>query len=257
MLWNRLRRAREAEGGDSSASFGTTLGRNLPFFAIELVVVFVGVYLAFLLGNRQEEASEREIALKYRDALICDFEMLASSLRSEEQKLRRHLEVVKEIEEGLRPDIPVGEFYHLHDDLLLQAGFDSQNFESLDERLVVNLVRGRFALRSVGQPVERLNALMDHVLLPMHSGGNQGYYDGDGELLPHLEPYPRLVRQILRANLTLQAIVRGDALPSLKLERMGVDMDDALQMPREEILELLTGFDSPCEDDDPDPAESQ
>lgn len=253
MFWNRLRRAREDEMADTPATlpgFGARLRRNLPFFAIELLVVFVGVYLAFLLGNRREAAREFEVAMKYRDSLICDFEMLISSLGSEEEKLRRHLQVVREIEQGLEPDIPVDEFYYLHDDLVLQAGFDSQNFESLDERLVTNLTRGRFALHSVEQPVARLNSFMDTVLLPMMRSGDRRYYDAQGKLLPHLEAYPRLIRGTFRANLVLQQIVQGDALPSLKLERLGVDMDEALGMEQEEVMEILTGFDSPCESDE-------
>ncbi len=59
------------------------------------MVVFVGVYLAFELGNRRETARELEVALKYRETLICDFEMLVSSLHGELEKLRQHVEVVK------------------------------------------------------------------------------------------------------------------------------------------------------------------
>lgn len=205
--------------------FGVRLRRNLPFFAIELLVVFVGVYLAFLLGNRQEAAREQEVALKYREALICDFEMLVASLHSQLEELRRHLQVVQQIEEGLQPDIPVSEFYYLHDNQVIQAAFDSQNFESLDSFLVQNIVQGRIALLSLEQQVDRLNEFMSFTLVPMHREGDRRYYDGEGTLLPHLEAYPRLVRGAARANARLQNILRGDALVSLHLETMGIDLE--------------------------------
>ncbi len=229
MFWNRLRRAREDEMAETPATlpgFGARLRRNLPFFAIELLVVFVGVYLAFLLGNRQEAAREQEVALKYREALICDFEMLVSYLHGEREKLLGHLQVVEQIEEGLQPDLPLSEFYYLHDDQVIQAAFDSLNFESLDSLLVQNIVQGRIALLSLQQQVDRLNEFMSWTLTPMQREGDLRYYDDEGNLLPHLEAYPRLVRGTAQANVRLQRILRGDALLSLHLETMGIDLLD-------------------------------
>ena len=235
MLWNRLRRAREAEGGDTSASRGTTLARNLPFFAIELVVVFVGVYLAFLLGNRQATEREREVALKYREVLICDFEILVSSLHEQLRELRPHRQVIRQIDEGLQPDIPLSEFYYLYDDRVLQAAFDSQNFESLDSRLVQAIVRGRVLLLSLERNVDHLNAFMTTTLAPMHRDGDRRFYDDEGNLLFHLEAYRRLVEAITDVNVGLQRVLRGEALFSLHIETMGIDLED------------LVGFDA----DDP------
>lgn len=239
MFWNRLRRAQEDEMAETPATlpgFGARLRRNLPFFAIELLVVFVGVYLAFLLGNRQEAASEQELALKYREVLICDFEILVSFLHDQLEDLRPHRQVVRQIEEGLEPDIPLGEFYYLHDDRVLQAAFDSQNFESLDSFLVQAVVRGRVLLLSLGQYVDRLNVFMTTTLAPMERDGDRRYYDDEGNLLPHLEAYPRLVGAITDVNVGLQRILRGEALFSLHMETMGIDLTD------------LVGFDA----DDPD-----
>ena len=236
MFWNRLRRAREDELTDRPPGFGVRLRRNLPFFAIELLVVFVGVYLAFLLGNRQAAAREQEVALKYREILICDFETLVSSLHDQLEELRLHLQVVRQIDEGLEPDIPLSEFYYLYDDRVLQAAFDSQNFESLDSRLVQAVVRGRVLLLTLEQHVHRMNAFMTTTLAPMHRNGDRRYYDDESNLLPHLEAYPRLVRGTARVNAGLQNILRGEALFSLHIETMGIDLAD------------LVGFDA----DDPD-----
>jgi len=209
---------------------GASLRRNLPFFAIELVVVFVGVYLAFLLGNRQATERERDVALKYREVLICDFEILVSFLHDQLEELRPHIQVVREIDEGHQPDIPLGEFYYQYDDRVLQAAFDSQNFESLDSRLVQAVVRGRIMLLSLEQYVDRLNAFTTTTLAPMERDGDRRYYDDDeGNLLPHLEPYPRLIRRAARVNAGLQNILRGEALFSLHIETMGFDLEDIVE----------------------------
>ncbi len=207
---------------------GASLRRNLPFFAIELVVVFVGVYLAFLLGNRQATERERDVALKYREVLICDFEILVSFLHDQLEELRPHIQVVREIDEGLQPDIPLGEYYQ-YDDRVLQAAFDSQNFESLDSRLVQAVVRGRIMLLSLEQYVDRLNAFTTTTLAPMERDSDRRYYDDEGNLLPHLEPYPRLIRLAARVNAGLQNILRGEALFSLHIETMGFDLEDIVE----------------------------
>ncbi|MXX62517.1 MAG: hypothetical protein F4112_10895 [Holophagales bacterium] len=224
-----------AETPATLPGFGTRLRRNLPFFAIELLVVFVGVYLAFLLGNRQEAAREQELALKYREILICDFEILVSSLHDQLEELRPHIQVVRQIDEGLEPEIPLSEFYYLYDDRVLQAAFDSQNFESLDSLLVQSIVRGRVMLLSLEQYVDHLNTLMTTTLPQMHRDGDRRYYDEEGKLLPHLEAYPRLVRRTARLNGALQNVLRGEALFTLHIETMGIDLTD------------LVGFDA----DDP------
>ena len=225
----RLRRAREDALTDRPPGLGATLRRNLPFFAIELVVVFVGVYLAFLLGNRQAAEREQDVALKYREVLICDFELLVSFLHEQLEELRPHIQVVRQIDEGLQPDIPLSEFYYLYDDRVLQAAFDSQNFESLDSRLVQAVVRGRILLRSLEQYVDRLNAFTTTPLAPMERDGDRRYYDDEGNLLPHLEAYPRLVRRAARVNAGLQNILRGEALFSLHIETMGFDLEELVR----------------------------
>ncbi len=194
--------------------------RHLGFFVVQMIVVFLGVYMAALVTGRQEDLREREVALKYREILSCDFAVLVDFLKGEEKKLEQHLQVVEEIDEGLQPNLPVAEFYFPHDDQVVQAVFDSKNFESMGSSLVRNIVSGRFMLESVEQRVERLNEFMTTVLLPMGVSGDRRYYDEEGRLLPHLEPYPRLIRGTAAWNRNLQQALVEGALPSLFQERM-------------------------------------
>ena len=217
--WFRDRFAYAAEGVRS----------HLGFFVVQLIVVFLGVYMAALVTGRQEDSRERELALKYREMLSCDFAALVDFLKNEEQKLEQHLQVVEEIDEGLQPNLPVGEFYFPHDDQVVQAVFDSKNFESMDSNLVRNIVTGRFMLESVEQRVERLNEFMTTVLQQMAVSGDRRYYDEEGRLLQHLEPYPRLIRGTIAWNRNLQQALVEGALPSLFQERMemvGTNVED-------------------------------
>lgn len=77
---------------------GPRFRKSAAGLAIELVVVFVGVYLAFLASDYQEELRDRDVRIKYYEALILEFETLARHLEEEHEKIRRHLAVIGEIE---------------------------------------------------------------------------------------------------------------------------------------------------------------
>ena len=55
--------------------------KTVAGFAVELVAVFVGVYLAFLFSDYQEELEDRAVRVKYYDTLILESRDSPSILR--------------------------------------------------------------------------------------------------------------------------------------------------------------------------------
>lgn len=202
--------------------FGKNLfGRNAPGFrksaaglAVELVVVFAGVYLAFLASDYQEELRDRAIRIKYYQSMILEFEALSRHLEQEHEKIQQHLAVVAELEQGDRPDLAIADLSYLYRGSVVAAAFDSQNFESLDDKILANIIQGIPLLELLEDRVERFNAL----LLPIQTSGSPAY-DPAGRLLPHLAWYPRLVREIETANRTLHDVVVNGAIPDLTADR--------------------------------------
>lgn len=185
---------------------------------LELAVVFLGVYLAFLFTDYQEEQRDRAVRVKYHDALILEFQVMVHLLERERVKIDRHLAVVREIGEGARPDLPLGagndlEFTYRGD--VIAAAFDGGNFESLRPKILRNIIHGVPALEILRQRIDRLNRLTATVMLPMH--GNQ--YDEGGTLRPELQWYPVLVGEIDQANLQLLEVLRDQAIPDLEQSR--------------------------------------
>ena len=78
-------------------------------YAVEFIIVFVGVYLAFLLTDYQEELREREVRVKYYESLIQEFRIMIAYLDGEEEKLQKHLVIANEIESGNLVEIPVSD----------------------------------------------------------------------------------------------------------------------------------------------------
>lgn len=207
--------------------------RSIGHYAAELLVVFLGVYLGFLVTDYQEELREREVRAKYYDSLILEFKTLVAHLDAEHSKLERHLAVVAEIEQGGQPDLP-------HIDLdqsaygerasVLTAAFTGRNFEALDFGILRNIILGLPGLDMLRARVGRLNELSVAVLEPLRSlqpvesDPGHGFYDAEGGLRPELAWYPRLIREIDVVNRELRAVVADSAIPDIEQDR--ADLSD-------------------------------
>ena len=94
------------------------------------MIVFVGVYLAFLFSDYQEELQDRSIRVKYYNSLILELEQLRQHLMVEDGTIQQHMAVVAEIEQGLQPDLPVRHLSYTYRGIVAAAAFDSENFAS-------------------------------------------------------------------------------------------------------------------------------
>lgn len=200
---------------------------NFPWAAIfryfgEFAIVFVGVYLAFLLTDYQEELREREVRVKYYENLIREFESLAMHLEQEEGKLLKHLAIVEEIEQGKRAIIPVSDLVFAFRGGIVNAAFEGGNLEAIDSRILGAIVTGRPALEALDRSIEMLNQLTTE-LLPIQLADENCCYDEEGQLVPHLDWYPRLTRQIYGLNSQLRAVVRERAIPDLEQSKRALE----------------------------------
>ena len=195
---------------------GAITKADIARYAFELVVVFVGVYLAFVLTDYQEELRDREIRIKYYEALIREFQVLILHLDEEDGKLRAHLAVVELVEQGERPHLPASDLYYTYPGAVLSAAFDGPNFESLDPGVLRNLVQGAPALRRLEQAIRAFSELSATVLLPMQANDQDCCYDSDGALRRELAWYPRLVREIHAVNRQLRSVLSERAIPNLE-----------------------------------------
>ncbi len=192
--------------------------KNLGWFTMELVIVFLGVYLAFLFNGYREGLHERSIQIKYYDSLILEFNVLIGHLNDENEKPRKHLTVVAEIEQGEQPDLLPSDLYYLYPGDVVEAAFNSTNFESLSDYILSNIIQGTPALEFLEENVDRLNQFTMTVLLPAQTGA-MDFYDEEG-LKAAFALYPYLIRETHSANRLLAEFVEQRAIPDLE-ERRG------------------------------------
>ena len=183
-------------------------------FALELVIVFLGVYLAFLFADHRDAKKDLSLGVKYHELLITEFLTLAELLEWEKKKIEKHLDIVAEIEQGGQPDLLSSDLYYLYRGSVLDAAFDSRNFESLDASTLRKIVTGVPLLEILEKQINRFNQLSATVLLPAKASG-ASYYDTEGQLRPEFAWYPGLIREIAQFNGRLYKVIKEEAIPDL------------------------------------------
>ena len=191
-------------------------------FVVELVIVFVGVYLAFLLADYRDERKDLSLGVKYHELLITEFQTLAELLEWEKKKIEKHLDIVAEIEQGGQPDLLASDLYYLYRGSVLDAAFDSRNFESLDASTLRKIVTGVPLLEILEKQINRFNQLSATVLLPAKASG-ASYYDTEGQLRPEFAWYPGLIREIAQFNGRLYKVIKEEAIPDLEQSKEKIE----------------------------------
>jgi len=189
--------------------------KSVAGYAFEVFIVFLGVYLAFMVTDYQDEVRDRAVRIKYYDSLIFEFQGLIRHLDGEEAKLRRHLAVVEGIEKGNRPHIPASDLHYVYPAAVVAAAWEGRNFESLDTQDLRSIISGTPALTTLEELVRMLNQLSATVLLPAQIASENCCYGDDDQLREEFAWYPRLVGEIHGLNRQLRSVIVEQALPDL------------------------------------------
>lgn len=130
---------------------------ELMKYLFELLIVFLGVYLAFLVTDYQEAVKERELRVQHYESLVFELQTLVNYLDFEQQKLRVHLKVLDDIDQGKRPRIPSGNLFFVYPGSVRDAAFNTKLFEALDSDIVQNIIEGSFGLKWLEKEIELFN----------------------------------------------------------------------------------------------------
>lgn len=192
-----------------------TASSHIPRLLLELAVVFIGVYLAFLLTDYQEELEKQDIRVKFFESLIFEFETVVKYLDEEERNMLTHLSTMEKISQGTQPRIPARSLYYPVPGLVVAAAFDSRNFESLTTETIVNIVEATPYLESLKQKINTFNELLVGLLRAQESNVNC-CYNSEGELEDHYSWYPDLLVEIHELNREIKKTILETAIPDLQ-----------------------------------------
>ncbi len=193
-----------------------TASSHIPRLFVELAVVFIGVYLAFLLTDYQEELEKGEIRVKFYESLIVELSTVFEHLEVEyRNNLLWHLSAKEEIEEGNRPRIPARPLNHSIPGVVLTAAFDSRNFESLNTDTINNIVQLSPHIESLKQKIDTFNSLLISLLTAQKSDVDC-CYDTQDQLLDDYSWYPELIEDIHDLSGEIRKRILAKAIPDLQ-----------------------------------------
>ena len=192
-----------------------TASSHIPRLLVELAVVFIGVYLAFLLTDYQEELEKRDIRMKFFESLIVEFETVVFHLDEEERNMLPHLSTMEKIGQGKQPQIPSVSLYYPVPGLVVAAAFDSRNFEALNAETIGNIVKATPYMETLKQKINTFNELLIGLLRAQESNASCCYND-EGELLEHYRWYPDLLEEIHELNREIKKKILETAIPDLQ-----------------------------------------
>ena len=116
---------------------------------------------------------------------------------------------------------------------VVDAAFKGRNFEALDRPILNSIVSGRPSLEILNHNISMLNRLTADLMV-IQLTDEYCCYDEKGTLLPHLEWYPRLNREIHRLNRGLRDGVAERAIPNLERSKRALEESLGSRPPTQE-----------------------
>lgn len=190
-----------------------------PFFQkfgkilIELLIVFVGVYLAFQLNNFKEEKEKASIKNNYYRVLANEFESTANNLKQVSSQLN---EFISLIESGKEPSLLNVQKLDLNDNMyILKSAFNSGYFENIDSKYINNIARGSNYLTKVATLLDNYNRRVESVLI-INDFNNSVFYNEDGSLKNNYGWCKEDLKYIIYYLQMLQKVIVEEAIPDTK-----------------------------------------
>lgn len=156
---------------------------------LELLVVFVGVYAAAMLAQRQERLAEVERRDALRLALAEELGQIAGVAQQMSGELDELEAYAATIRSEARPSLRATQSYLPFTPSVWEAALASGGIELLDPGLVVRLSGFYGRMDALVRLGEQRGDLIRTVLLPNLDAPPSEYYDADGQLRPKYSWY--------------------------------------------------------------------
>jgi hypothetical protein len=185
----------------------------------ELLVVFIGVYGAFMLNNFREERHERQVRLNYFNSFKAELISIAGftkNLAAATDTL--HTRYQSAIQRGERPLLRVHqEVLYPVNMLIIRSAFNERHFEAIGSKYVVNISNGSNFISLLHQRAELFQNKSRELLLQT-AGDPERLYTADGTLRAAYQWYLQDLAFMSQVARQLQQVIEQEAIPDI--ERM-------------------------------------
>ncbi len=187
--------------------------QKLAKIFIELLIVFIGVYLAFQLNNYKEEAENQRIRNNYYKVLSNEFEYTAQNIKQVADQLEAF---ASRLDAKEKPQLSKLQRLDLSDNMyVLKSAFNSGYFENIDQKYINNIGRGANHLDKVSTLLTNYNNKIQNALIA-NSFENSIFYDEDGTLKNNYFWVKEELDYIIYYLKMLEKVIVEEAIPDTK-----------------------------------------
>jgi len=187
--------------------------QKLAKILIELLIVFIGVYLAFQLNNYKEEGENQRIRNNYYKVLSKEFEQTAQNINQVVNQLKA---VASLIEAKEKPQLSKIQRLDLSDNMyVLRSAFNSGYFENIDPKYINNIGKGAKHLDKVSNLLTNYNNKIQNVLIA-NNFENSIFYNEDGTLKNNYFWVKEDLDYIIYYLKMLEKVIVEEAIPDTK-----------------------------------------
>ncbi len=187
--------------------------QKLAKIFIELLIVFIGVYLAFQLNNYKEETENQRIRNNYYKVLSNEFEYTAQNIKQVADQLEAFS---SRLDAKEKPQLSKLQRLDLSDNMyVLKSAFNSGYFENIDQKYINNIGRGANHLDKVSTLLTNYNNKIQNVLIA-NSFENSIFYDEDGTLKSNYFWVKEELDYIIYYLKMLEKVIVEEAIPDTK-----------------------------------------
>ncbi len=187
--------------------------QKLAKIFIELLIVFIGVYLAFQLNNYKEEAENQRIRNNYYKVLSNEFEYTAQNIKQVADQLEAF---ASRLDAKEKLQLSKLQRLDLSDNMyVLKSAFNSGYFENIDQKYINNIGRGANHLDKVSTLLTNYNNKIQNALIA-NSFENSIFYDEDGTLKNNYFWVKEELDYIIYYLKMLEKVIVEEAIPDTK-----------------------------------------
>lgn len=190
---------------------------TLVKWALEMMIVFCGVYLAFWLNSYSQQIAEDKRKVEYCEVFILELRYLSNFLERDSARLDSIRQSFQsELAAGNRPLPKPIKLSFDFEGLIIRAVSQDRSFEALGISLIGKIAIGNNAVLALNNRYTLYQSYTREILLPNLDEPTGEYYGEDGKLKEKYRWYMNMLSEIIAYARNLKMVIDDRAIPDVQ-----------------------------------------
>lgn len=190
---------------------------TLVKWALEMMIVFCGVYLAFWLNGYSQQIAEDKRKVEYCEVFILELRYLSNFLEQDSARLDSIRQAFQtELAEDKQPLPKPIKLSFDFEGLIIRAVSQDRSFEALGINLIGKIAIGNNAVQALKNRYAQYQSYTRGILLPNLDKPASEYYSDDGQLKEKYHWYMEMLSEIIGYAENLKMVIDDRAIPDVQ-----------------------------------------